>query len=79
MFNDNDTIYFHGHDDPEAPREFVRLHPDGTAWVNPLVPMSPKAREGVQMLATYAASLTLAHRTWRDTMQGLLGNTQGEE
>lgn len=59
------------HDSDEL-REFVRLNSDGTAWVNPLIPMSPKAREGVQMLATYASALTLAHREMREKVQAAI-------
>ena len=53
-------------------REIVRLNADGTAWVNPLFPMSPKSRKGMQMLANYASALTLAHREMREKVQAAI-------
>lgn len=53
-------------------REVVRINADGTAWVNPKAPMSPKTREAMQLLATYAASLTLAHREMREKVQAAI-------
>ena len=53
-------------------REVVRLNADGTAWVNPRSPMSPDTRKVVELLATYAASLTLAHRTMREQVQAAI-------